>query len=129
MNPPTTWPDAVTLIYVGKLPRTNKNAVHWSVGYRLMKRAFRQFGELPFRVQRHAHVTVTRVLGKGERTQDFFENGPWRCKKLIDAAVICGYLVDDKPEWATFAPYAEDTTRRAEGPRVEIKITYEPEKT
>jgi hypothetical protein len=119
-------PDTVRLVYVGKLPRTNRNAVHWSVGYRLKQQALRQFGQLPFRVERKARVQVTRVLGKGERGQDLFENAPWRVKKLIDAAVQAGYLYDDSPAWAVFT-YAEDATRRAEGPRVEITLEYEGE--
>lgn len=124
---PTPVPEPVRLIYVGELPRMNSQHPSYWYRWNLKRKCLRQFGVLPqgFRATQKAHVTITRVLGKGQRLMDAFENLPVALKGLMDALVEGGYLVDDKPRWMSHDPVQQDETRRQEGPRVEVQITYQ----
>ena len=127
-------PNPLRLVYSGQLPRMNRNAPHWIYGYRLKQTALRQFGTWPVAETRPATVIVTRVLGLHQRLMDA-DDLAWTLKKLVDAlpnrhqrrnGIYGGgnYLVDDGPPWA-MVTYTQDATRRHEGPRVEVEITYE----
>ena len=113
------------LIYVGKLPRVNRQSPSYWLRYGLQQRCLKQFGILPKRQTHRARVAVTRVLGPRERLMDEWENLRVAFKGGIDALVKGGYLVDDSPKWVSFNEPRQDTTRRHQGPRIEITITYE----
>lgn len=115
----------MTLIYTGWLPRSNAQQVHWRYRQRLRRAALRAFGELPrgLHATQKAAVVVTRVLGPRQRRMDR-DNLAWLCKPLLDAVVAGGYLVDDSETWADIR-YVQDETRRQEGPRIEVEITYD----
>lgn len=82
---------------------------------------------------RRRHVTITRLIGKGQRQWDD-DAMALACKALRDAMQLdgmrggryvpgAGLIVDDSPTWATFA-YAQE--RAADGqPGVRIEITEE----
>ena len=67
------------------------------------------------------------VAGGGLELREAVESG--QCGiALLDAAVRCGYLVDDRERWADIT-YEQDASRRDEGPRVELLIRYVPAET
>ena len=112
------------LIYVGHLPRVNRQAPHWGVRWRLKRNCLKQWGIWPHPASQKAHVTVTRVLGPRERLMDEWENVRVAFKGGIDALVQGNYLVDDSPQWAIFE-CRQDASRRFEGPRIEVDIHYD----
>lgn len=73
-----------------------------------------------------ARITVTRVLGKGQRLMDADSLGRGNAKELIDAIVAAGFLPDDGPRHVHEVTYRQDTTRRADGPSTEITIEAIP---
>lgn len=119
----------VHLVYQGWMPQANAllRASGWQSKRRLKQLGIRAFGELPtsVRVHQRATVHVVRVLGPRQRWLDA-DNLAIVHKPLIDALVVCGWLHDDKPQWATVT-YAQDDTRRGEGPKSEIQIEYAKE--
>lgn len=73
----------------------------------------------PFRVR----LTVTRVLGKGQRLWDWSSCGRGSWKEIEDALVACGWFHDDCPKWiSTDSTFRQDASRRDEGPAIEIEI-------
>jgi hypothetical protein len=123
----TTQPETIRLIFIGKLYNLNHLHVPWQLKKDMLQRAKKQFGELPpgHRATRRARVAMTRVLGPREKLLDGDKNVQNRLGSLVDALVQCGYLVDDNPAWAAFDAPQQDETRRHEGPKVEILITYD----
>lgn len=115
------------LVYVGKLPRMNRQMPSYWLRYGLQRRCLKQFGMLPRRETRKARVSIVRVLGPRERLMDEWENFRVAFKGGIDSLVTGGYLVDDSPRWVSFSEPRQDATRRHLGPRIEIDITYELE--
>ena len=67
-------------------------------------------------------VTVTRILGKGERLWDSSSilRGNW--KEIEDALVAIGWFVDDSPKHIVWTNGRQDDTRRDKGPAVELEI-------
>jgi len=68
-------------------------------------------------------ITVTRVLGKGQRLWDSSSVGRGNWKEIEDALVACGWFHDDGPRWVKSTTYRQDDTRRADGPAVRVEIT------
>lgn len=123
------------LVYQGKLPNMNKECPDWRKRWNLKQACLRQFGILPFPATQFATVTITRVLGPREKTLDP-GNMVYACKGLEDSLTNRrlkkrglgytgggNYIIDDSPSYAKFS-YFQDSTRRYEGPMVEIIITY-----
>lgn len=71
-------------------------------------------------------ITVTRVLGRGQRLWDADSVGRGNAKELIDAIVAVGFLPDDGPRHVTAVDYRQDATRRGDGPSTEITIEALP---
>lgn len=67
-------------------------------------------------------LTVTRILGKGDRLWDADSVGRGNAKELIDAIVAAGFLEDDAPSVVVACDYRQDATRRSIGPKVEVTI-------
>ena len=67
-------------------------------------------------------VTLTRVLGKGERLWDADSVLRGNAKELLDSLVALGWFHDDGPKWIRHCDGRQDVTRRAEGPAWEIQI-------
>jgi hypothetical protein len=67
-------------------------------------------------------VTVTRILGKGERMWDSSSvlRGNW--KEIEDALVAMGWFVDDSTEYIHTTDGRQDDTRRNKGPAIELEI-------
>jgi hypothetical protein len=67
-------------------------------------------------------VTVTRILGKGERLWDSSSilRGNW--KEIEDALVAIGWFVDDSPKHIVWTNGRQDDTIRDKGPAVELEI-------
>jgi hypothetical protein len=68
-------------------------------------------------------VTITRVLGKGERLWDADSVLRGSAKQLIDALTDRGYFKDDGPSYLTEAFGRQDDTQRKNGPAIEVEIT------
>jgi len=67
-------------------------------------------------------VTVTRILGRGERQWDCDSILRGNAKQLIDALVSAGWFYDDSPQWISGCLGFQDSTRREIGPATEIGI-------
>jgi hypothetical protein len=99
------------------------NAWYMSASFRKdAERKLRQIGftraPFPCRVS----VTVTRILGKGERFWDSSSVLRGNYKEIEDALVACGWFTDDSIEHIALTIGKQDGTRRDEGPCVELKI-------
>jgi len=117
--------EPIHLVYVGHLPRMNKQHPTYWHRWNQKKSAMRQFGMLPpaLRATRKAVVHITRVLGPRQRPMDQLENLGACLKGAADALVQCGYLVNDSPKWVEWS-ICQDGNRRSDGPRVEFCIQY-----
>ena len=67
-------------------------------------------------------VRVTRILGKGQRLWDSSSVGRGNYKEIEDTLVALGWFHDDGPKWIKQTIFAQDDTRRGEGPGVEIIV-------
>ena len=70
----------------------------------------------------HCRITITRVLGRGQRLYDADSLGRGNAKELVDAIVAVGLIPDDGPRHVTAVDYRQDATRRGDGPSTEITI-------
>lgn len=102
------------------IPLTNDNegrSKHWSAAHKR-----RQEYELKIRaaypkpkpVRTPVRLTVTRVLGKGQRRFDADSLGRGNAKELIDAIVAVGFLPDDGPRHVVEVTYRQDDKTRPE---------------
>jgi hypothetical protein len=114
----------IRLVYYGWLPRVNGHQVNKFARSRLTKKGRAVFGVLPPILYPHckAHVDIIRVLGPGQKPMDD-DNLSAMVSGLRDA-LKPSWIWDDSPKWATFR-YLNDGTRRAMGPCIEVRITYE----
>ena len=67
-------------------------------------------------------VTVTRILGKGQRLWDYSSGLRGNYKELEDAMTACGWWHDDGPEWVKGVIFRQDATRRELGPAVLVEV-------
>lgn len=67
-------------------------------------------------------LTVTRILGKGQRLWDpsSILRGNW--KEIEDALVACGWFIDDSPKFITSCDGRQDECRKSKGPAIELTI-------
>jgi len=72
-------------------------------------------------------VTVTRILGQGQRLWDSSSIGRGNYKELEDALVAIGWFHDDSPKWITETRFYQDASRRDQGSAIEIQIYTEEE--
>ena len=70
-------------------------------------------------------VTVTRVLGKGQRKWDSSSGLRGNWKEIEDAMVACGWFHDDGPKWITETTFRQDDSRRKDGPAIIVEMTAE----
>ena len=68
-------------------------------------------------------LTLTRVLGKGDRLWDADSVLRGNAKELIDSLVALGWFHDDGPKWIRHCDGRQDKTRRDVGPCWEIEIS------
>ena len=108
---------------------TNGNTGRGTAWY--MSAAFRKKAEKKLRALGMARavpfpcrvsVTVTRILGKGERLWDSSSvlRGNW--KEIEDALVALGWFVDDSTQYIATTDGRQDDTRRDIGPGLELTI-------
>jgi len=67
-------------------------------------------------------LTLTRILGPGQRFWDADSVLRGGAKELIDAMVACGWFHDDGPKWIRRAIGLQDNARRQDGPAVLVTI-------
>jgi len=67
-------------------------------------------------------VTVTRILGKGERLWDSSSVLRGNYKEIEDALVACGWFVDDSMNYIGLTVGKQDATRRDKGSSIELEI-------
>ena len=70
-------------------------------------------------------VTVTRILGKGQRLWDASSGLRGNWKELEDALTACGWWHDDGPKWITAVDFRQDASQRASGPAIQIDVYRE----
>ncbi len=71
---------------------------------------------------RAVSVEVTRILGPKQSLWDSSSIGRGNWKEIEDALVACGWFHDDSPKWITRTTFNQDSTRRKEGPCIEMTI-------
>ena len=116
----------MTIILPIKLTNSNSGrGHHWgaSAAFRdKVEKKLRTLGlaRSPFAMP--VSITVTRILGKGERLWDSSSilRGNW--KEIEDALVAIGWFVDDSPKHIVWTNGRQDDTRREKGPAVELEI-------
>lgn len=86
------------------------------------ERIIRLLHPRPQPVPTPVRLTITRVLGKGERLFDADSLGRGNAKELVDAVVAAGFLPDDGPRHVHEVTYRQDATRRSDGPSTEVTI-------
>ena len=116
--------EPIRLVYIGRLPRTNTMFFNPKQDYWFREKALKQWGWMPMAATRRAVVTITRVLGRGERffDDDNFERAFKGARDGLTNKYGC-YIVDDSPNWSHF-DYHQDETRRHQGPRIEVTVEY-----
>lgn len=67
-------------------------------------------------------VTITRILGRGERLWDADSVLRGNAKQLLDALVDAGYFVDDGPRYISEVTGKQDDSRRKDGPAIKVEI-------
>lgn len=73
-------------------------------------------------------LTLTRVLGKGQREFDVDNLAGGTLKHLVDALTRIGMWHDDSPRWLA-RRYFQDASRRFEGPGIHVRIEAKREET
>jgi hypothetical protein len=109
------------LCYYGALPRVSNKQVNWRAVWQLTARARRLFGTVPAAPRTRARVQVIRVLGPNQRRIDR-DKLALMTAGLVDALVPT-YIRDDSEVYADIS-YTNDTSRRQDGPYIEIRIDY-----
>lgn len=67
-------------------------------------------------------LTITRILGPGQRLWDSDSIGRGNAKELVDALVACGWFVDDGPKWIVETRYRQQVDRDV-GPATAITVS------
>ena len=67
-------------------------------------------------------LSLTRILGRGQRLWDSDSILRGNSKELIDALVVCGWFHDDSPKWIAETHACQDATQRENGPAVRVQV-------
>lgn len=67
-------------------------------------------------------LTLTRILGKGQRLWDADSVLRGSAKQLVDALVEAGFFIDDKPQYLPIVDGRQDPDHRKSGPAVRVTI-------
>jgi len=116
----------MTIILPFKLTNGNNGRGNaWFVSAAFRNKAEKKLRQLGF--VRHpfpccVSVTVTRILGKGERLWDSSSVLRGNYKEIEDALVACGWFVDDSTAHIALTVGKQDATRRNEGSAIELEI-------
>jgi len=78
------------------------------------------FERVPFEYR--VKVTVTRILGKGQRLWDSSSIGRGNWKEIEDSLVAVGFFYDDGPKCISETRFLQDDTQRENGPKIHVKI-------
>jgi len=76
----------------------------------------------PEPVRTPVKITITRVLGRGQRLYDADSLGRGNAKEIIDALVAAGFLPDDGPKHVVSCEYRQDASQRQHGPATIVTI-------
>jgi hypothetical protein len=79
--------------------------------------------EHPFSIK--VGLTITRVLGKGQRLWDMSSIGRGNWKEIEDALVVLRWFVDDSPKYIGRVDFRQDDSRRGEGPCIVMEVFSE----
>ena len=116
--------ESITLVYTGKLPRTNTLRFNPKQDFWFREKVLKQWGKMPRAATQKTIVTITRVLGPRERFWDG-DNFQRAMKGARDGLTnkYGGYIVDDSPTWSHFV-YEQQGWRRHQGPCIEVTVEY-----
>lgn len=120
----------MTLVLPIELTNGNEGrSKHWAPAHKRRREyelTIRSEYPHPKPVKTPVKLTVTRVLGKGQRRMDADSLGRGNAKEIIDALVAVGFLPDDGPKHVHEVTYRQDDTRRGERGITEIRIEAIP---
>jgi hypothetical protein len=116
----------MTIILPIKLTNGNTgrgNAWYMSAAFRdKVEKKLRRLGLARQPFQMPVTVTVTRILGRGERLWDSSSILRGNYKEIEDALVAIGWFVNDSPKYIRWTNGRQDDTRRSKGPAIELEI-------
>lgn len=110
------------------VPLSNNNGGqtrHWSAANKqkhIFANVFRQLRLKAVPPPYRQRVTITRILGKGERLWDADSVLRGNAKQLVDAMVDAGYFTDDGPKYVAECFGKQDDTDRKNGPAIRVEI-------
>jgi len=110
------------------LPLSNNNtgqSRHWSAANKQKQLFATTLAKLRLKATPPTHkqrVTITRILGKGERLWDADSVLRGNAKQLLDSLVDAGYFVDDGPNYITEVLGKQDAGNRSDGPAIRVEI-------
>ena len=87
-----------------------------------IEKTLRQLGMVREPFNQPVKVTVTRIIGKGQRMWDTSSVGRGNWKEIEDAMVVCGWFHDDCPQWITATTFRQDDSQRHNGPAIKVTI-------
>jgi hypothetical protein len=71
-------------------------------------------------------ITLTRILGKGQRLFDPDSIGRGNAKQIIDTLTDLGWWYDDSSKYIRHCDYRQDDSQRENGPSVLIEAWVAP---
>ena len=113
------------------IPLSNNNtgqSRHWSAANKqkqLFGKTLMALGLKAIPPTHKQRVTITRILGKGERLWDADSVLRGNAKQLLDSLVDAGYFIDDGPNYITEVLGKQDADRRTQGPGIEVLIEHD----
>ena len=120
----------MTLVLPIELTNGNEGrSKHWAPAHKRRKEyelTIRSEYPHPKPVKTPVKLTVTRVLGKGQRRFDADSLGRGNAKEIIDALVAVGFLPDDGPKHVVEVDYRQDSVTRPEKPRTVVEFEALP---
>jgi hypothetical protein len=110
------------------IPLSNNNtgqSRHWSAANKSKQTFAKVLSTLNYRATPPPYkqrVTITRVLGRGERLWDADSVLRGSAKQLLDSLVDAGFFHDDGPKWITEVSGKQDDSQRSKGPSIRVEI-------
>jgi len=107
---------------------TNNNggrSSRWFSSAKLRKQfesSLRLLGHVREPFYRPVYVTVTRILGPGQKLWDSSSIGRGNWKEIEDAMVACGWFHDDGPRYIKHTNFEQCDKQRDIGPSIKVEI-------
>lgn len=115
--------EIITILPIELTNRNDGRGYSWhrtAAEKKRIQKALANMPREPFSVP--VRITVTRILGKGQRLWDYDSGLRGNWKEIQDTLVNLGWFHDDSPKWIKGIVFEQDDTNKANGPAIELKI-------